>query len=194
MKTKPQPTNENRDIAFDPDNNHVLDAILEIFKNHKIHPIMKVIGTHLQSTNKSAFSKKIGISRATLYDMLNGKKNPTLRIFVNCVHQVLLDLAEQKTTHSTKPKKSKDSLPSEKIVKDKQLILDAVVEIFKRNQIHPMIDVIHTYLKSKNKTVFAKHVGISRATVYDMLSGKKNPTLLVFMQCVSVMLNATQET
>lgn len=194
MKTKLQPTNENTDIAFDPDNNHVLDAILEIFKNHKIHPIMKVIGTHLQSTNKSAFSKKVGISRATLYDMLNGKKNPTLRIFVNCVHQILVDLAEQKTSPSIKPKKSKGPLSPEKIAQDKQLILDAVVEIFKRNQIHPMIDVINTYLKSKNKTVFAKNVGISRATVYDMLNGKKNPTLLVFMQCVSVMLNTLQET
>ncbi len=190
MKT--QPTNaktEKTPSCVDPDNNHVVDAILDIFENNNLPPIMTVIGTYLESTNKSAFSKKVGISRATLYDMLNGKKNPTLRIFVNCVHEILLDLGKQERSPSLKAKKTKNSHPPEKIAKNKHLILQAILEVFKRNQIQQMMDVIKAYLKSANKTVFAKDVGISRATIYDMLNGEKNPTLRVFMQCVDVMIN-----
>jgi DNA-binding phage protein len=167
----------------------VLDAILQIFKKNKIHPIMTLIETYLQSKNKSAFSKKIGISRATLYDMLSGKKNPTVRIFIHCVHEILTD--SEKNAHQThlKTKKEKSSASPEKIASSKQLILEAVVDVFKKNKVHPMIEVIRAYLKSKNKSVFAKDVGISRATLYDMLNGKKNPTLRVFMQCIDVMIN-----
>ena len=192
MNTQSQPTNaktEKTPFCFDPDNNHVVDAILDIFKNNNLPPIMSVIGTYLESTNKSAFSKKVGISRATLYDMLNGKKNPTLRIFVNCVHEILLDLGKQENSSSLKAKKTKNSHSPDKIAKNKELILEAVVYVFKRNQIQHMMDVISAYLKSANKTVFAKNVGISRATIYDMLNGKKNPTLRIFMQCVDVMVN-----
>ncbi len=150
---------------------------------------MTLIETYLQSTNKSAFSKKIGISRATLYDMLNGKKNPTVRIFVHCVHEILSDFEKRSGQIATRVKKDKTSVSAEKIAKSKKLILNAAIEVFKRNKVHPMIEVIRAYLKSKNKSVFAKDVGISRATLYDMLNGKKNPTLRVFMQCVDVMIN-----
>ena len=197
LKKKTTPTTaktEKKTPSFDPDKilkskGLVLDTILEAFEKNKIHPMMTLIETYLQSTNKSAFSKKIGISRATLYDMLNGKKNPTVRIFAHCVHEILIDLDKKTSQTSSKAKKEKAAPSSEKIAKSKKLILNAVVDVFKRNKVHPMIEVIRAYLKSKNKSVFAKDVGISRATLYDMLNGKKNPTLRVFMQCVDVMIN-----
>ncbi len=193
MKNKPKQTTEKQKTkirAFKPqktlkNQQLVLDSIVLVFEKNKIHPIIDLIETHLKSTNKSAFSKKLGISRATLYDMLSGNKNPTLRIFVNCVYQVLIDLGMKPYRNSSKTLKS--SLP-EKTIKSKKLILEAVVEVFKKNQIPPMIEIIRAYLQSKNKSLFAKNVGISRATLYDMLNGKKNPTLGVFMQCVHVMI------
>lgn len=197
LKKKPTPKTaktEKKTLPFNPDKilkskSLVLDTILEAFEKNKIHPMMTLIETYLQSTNKSAFSKKIGISRATLYDMLNGKKNPTVRIFAHCVHEILSDLDKITSQSPSKAKKEKAAPSPEKIAKSKKLILSAVVDVFKRNKVHPMIEVIRSYLKSKNKSVFAKDVGISRATLYDMLNGKKNPTLRIFMQCVDVMIN-----
>ena len=164
----------------------VLDSILEVFEKNKVQPMLALIGTYLNSTNKSAFSKRVGISRATLYDMLSGNKNPTVRVFAHCVYEMLIDLGMKKPQKNLK---AKPSLTPEKIIKSKKLILEAVVDVFKKNTIPPIIEVIRAYLQSKNKSLFAKNVGISRATLYDMLNGKKNPTLWVFMQCIRVMID-----
>lgn len=194
MKNKPQSKTEKQKTkvgVFSPqktlkNQQLVIDSIILVFEKNKIHPIIDLIESHLKSTNKSAFSKKIGISRATLYDMLSGKKNPTLRIFVNCVYQILLDLGMKPNSSSAK---TLNLSYLKKIIKSKKLILEAVVDVFKKNHISLMIEIIRVYLQSKNKSLFAKNVGISRATLYDMLNGKKNPTLGVFMQCIHVMIS-----
>ena len=166
----------------------VFKTIIEVFDKNSLQSMLSLIETYLKSVNKSAFSKKVGISRATLYDMLSGKKNPTLRIFVQCVHEILLDLGF-KSPSSSKLKKTDTPSSLEKIAKSKKLLLDSVLDVFKKNKIQPMLDIIRAYLKSKNKSSFAQDVGISRATLYDMLNGKKNPTLRIFMQCVDVMID-----
>ena len=67
----------------------IVQAILESFKDNDPDAVIEIIDAHLRTINKSDFAEKTGISRSTLYDMLHGKKNPTLRVFIQCIHEIV---------------------------------------------------------------------------------------------------------
>lgn len=67
----------------------IVKAILESFKDNDPDAVIEILDAHLRTVNKSDFAEKTGISRSTLYDMLHGKKNPTLRVFIQCIHEII---------------------------------------------------------------------------------------------------------
>jgi DNA-binding phage protein len=67
----------------------IVQAILESFKDNDPDAVIEILDAHLRTVNKSDFAEKTGISRSTLYDMLHGKKNPTLRVFIQCIHEII---------------------------------------------------------------------------------------------------------
>ncbi len=78
---------------FDPDKiladkNKVAVAILQSFMENDPDAIIEILDGHIQAVNKAKFSKNAGISRSTLYDMLEGRKNPTLRVLTQCIHEI----------------------------------------------------------------------------------------------------------
>lgn len=81
--------------AFNPDKilankRLIIQAIFESFIDNDPEAILEIIDAYCRTVNKSEFVERAGIARSTLYDMLEGKKNPTLRVLTQCIHQMLL--------------------------------------------------------------------------------------------------------
>ncbi|NGX48888.1 MAG: hypothetical protein K940chlam5_00482 [Candidatus Anoxychlamydiales bacterium] len=68
------------------DENFLVYALLECFKDNDPDALIEILDGYIAACNKSNFAKKADISRSTLYDMLHGKKNPTLRVLTQCIH------------------------------------------------------------------------------------------------------------
>lgn len=89
-----------------------------------------------------------------------------------------------KTTQGISP------FESSKVLSDEKLIVQAILESFKDNDPDAVIEILDAYLKTVNRSDFAKKTGIARSTLYDMLHGRKNPTLRVFTQCIHEIISA----
>ena len=63
-------------------------AIFQSFMENDPDSVIEILDAHIRAVNKSEFAEKAGISRSTLYDMLEGRKNPTLRVLTQCIHEV----------------------------------------------------------------------------------------------------------
>jgi len=79
---------------FDPDKilsnkDLIIQAIFEGFMQNDPDAILEIINAYTSKVNKSEFSENSGIARSTLYDMLEGRKNPTLRVLTQCIHEIL---------------------------------------------------------------------------------------------------------
>ncbi len=83
-----------------------------------------------------------------------------------------------------KSKKGISKMDPFKILQDKKLFILALLECFEDNDPEALIEILDGYIAAYNKTQFAQKANISRSTLYDMLHGKKNPTLRVLTQCV----------
>ena len=83
-----------------------------------------------------------------------------------------------------KTKKGISKIDPYKILKDKKLLISALLQCFEDNDPEALIDILDGYITICNKSEFAENANISRSTLYDMLHGRKNPTLRVFTQCV----------
>lgn len=64
-------------------------ALLQCFKDNDPEAFIEILEGYIIACNKSEFAKKADISRSILYDMLHGKKNPTLRVLTQCVHELV---------------------------------------------------------------------------------------------------------
>lgn len=67
----------------------IVKAIFESFMQNDPDAILEIINAYTSKVNKSEFAENSGIARSTLYDMLEGRKNPTLRILTQCIHEIL---------------------------------------------------------------------------------------------------------
>jgi DNA-binding phage protein len=83
-----------------------------------------------------------------------------------------------------KTKKGISKIDPLKMMVDEKFLMSAILQCFKDNDPEALIEILDGYIIACNKTEFAKKAEISRSTLYDMLHGKKNPTLRVFTQCV----------
>lgn len=77
---------------FDPDEilsdkTRVAKAIFESFLDNDPDAVLEIIDAYVRTVNKTEFADKAGIARSTLYDMLEGRKNPTLRVLTQCIHE-----------------------------------------------------------------------------------------------------------
>ena len=71
------------------DRKHFISAVLECFEDNDPDALIEILDGYIAAYNKSDFAKEANISRSTLYDMLHGRKNPTLRVFTQCIHQLV---------------------------------------------------------------------------------------------------------
>ncbi len=71
------------------DEKFLVFALLQCFKDNDPEAFIEILDGYIVACNKSEFAKKADISRSTLYDMLHGKKNPTLRVLTQCVHELV---------------------------------------------------------------------------------------------------------
>ena len=71
------------------DENFLISALIQCFKDNDPEALIEILDGYIVACNKSEFAKKADISRSTLYDMLHGKKNPTLRVLTQCVHELV---------------------------------------------------------------------------------------------------------
>ena len=71
------------------DEKFLVSAILQCFKDNDPEALIEILDGYIIACNKTEFAKKAEISRSTLYDMLHGKKNPTLRVLTQCVHRLV---------------------------------------------------------------------------------------------------------
>lgn len=83
-----------------------------------------------------------------------------------------------------KSKKGISKMDPLKIMVDEKFLVSAILQCFKDNDPEALIEILDGYIIAYNKTEFAKQAKISRSTLYEMLHGKKNPTLRVLTQCV----------
>ena len=67
----------------------IVTALLECFKDNDPEAFIEILDGYIMACNKSIFAKNADISRSTLYDMLHGQKNPTLRVLTQCIHELL---------------------------------------------------------------------------------------------------------
>ena len=58
--------------------NKVADALLDCIKQDDIDGFKDILKAYLDFNNKEAFYKRVGISRRTLYRMLEPEGNPSL--------------------------------------------------------------------------------------------------------------------
>jgi len=77
--------------TFDPDKiladkDKIAKAVFQSFMDNDPDAVIEILDAHLRTVNKSQFAKSAGISRSTLYDALDGKKNPTIRVLAQCIH------------------------------------------------------------------------------------------------------------
>ncbi len=78
------------DPAKKMQNEHfIMAALLECFKDNDSDALIEILDGYLAAQNKSEFAKRSNIARSTLYDMLHGNKNPTLRVFTQCIHELV---------------------------------------------------------------------------------------------------------
>jgi len=70
------------------DKNIMIMAIVESIEENDHEALIEILKASLIDVNKTEFAKKAGISRSTLYDILNGRKNPSLKFFIRCVHEL----------------------------------------------------------------------------------------------------------
>ncbi len=71
------------------DENFLILAMLQCFKDNDPEALIEILDGYIVACNKSDFAKKAAISRSTLYDMLHGSKNPTLRVLTQCIHELV---------------------------------------------------------------------------------------------------------
>ncbi|NGX45772.1 MAG: hypothetical protein K940chlam2_00952 [Chlamydiae bacterium] len=90
---------------------------------------------------------------------------------------------------SLKSRKGLKELSAAKELQDEELIVRALLECLKENDSDGVIDVLNAHLLGVNKSEFAQEAGISRSTLYDILHGRKNPTLRVLVSCISEVLH-----
>jgi len=67
----------------------IVKALLESFKDNDPDAVIEIISGYVTACNKSEFAQKDNISRSTLYEMLHGNQNPTLRVLTSCIHEML---------------------------------------------------------------------------------------------------------
>ena len=67
----------------------IVRALLECFENNDPEGVIEILDSHFAAINKSEFSEKIDLPRRTLYDVLHGSKNPTLKVLVKCIQELL---------------------------------------------------------------------------------------------------------
>ncbi len=67
----------------------LITALLECFEDNDPEAFLEILDGYIIAHNKTAFAKKAAISRSTLYDMLHGRKNPTLRVLTQCIHELV---------------------------------------------------------------------------------------------------------
>lgn len=72
----------------------IVSAILECLEKNRPEGVIEILNAYLDALNKTEFAEKAEISRRTLYDMLKGSKNPTLRVLTRCVHEILFHYPE----------------------------------------------------------------------------------------------------
>jgi DNA-binding phage protein len=72
----------------------IVSAILECLEKNQPDGIIEILNAYLDAINKTEFAEKAEISRRTLYDMLKGSKNPTLRVLTRCIHEILFNFPE----------------------------------------------------------------------------------------------------
>lgn len=71
------------------DENFLVSSMLQCFKDNDPEALIEILDGYIIACNKSEFAKKADISRSTLYEMLHGKKNPTLRVLTQCIHELV---------------------------------------------------------------------------------------------------------
>jgi len=71
------------------DENFLILSLLQCFKDNDPEALIEILDGYILACNKSEFAKKAEISRSTLYEMLHGKKNPTLRVLTQCIHELV---------------------------------------------------------------------------------------------------------
>lgn len=71
------------------DKTFLIAALLQCFKDNDVDAFIEILDGYITALNKSKFAQKADISRSTLYVMLHGKKNPTLRVLTQCIHELI---------------------------------------------------------------------------------------------------------
>lgn len=87
--------------------------------------------------------------------------------------------ASLKGISMNKLKKSKELIPfsSADFLKDKKFIANALWECLVDDDIESFKEILRTHLEYANKDELAKKAGVSRRTLFRMLSPEGNPTL-----------------
>lgn len=71
------------------DKDLIVRALLECFEQNDPDGVIEILDAHFSAINKSEFSEKSHISRRTLYDILHGSRNPTLKVLTKCIQECL---------------------------------------------------------------------------------------------------------
>ena len=66
----------------------VIDTLFDCIKNQDLEAFREILISHLMTLNKAEISRKTGIGRRTLYDLMDPKKkfNPELTTLSSLIH------------------------------------------------------------------------------------------------------------
>lgn len=85
-------------------------------------------------------------------------------------------MAKTKTSKKQKnswPKGWKIWKPDRKLLADKKLVIEVLVEALLTNDIETFKDALIAHLRTISKTKLARKTGLGRRTLYDLMDGKK---------------------